>query len=55
MNPEVNLHASPTAVNQEQTPAQREWVKPAAKVADVSVATMNTPTVHGSDLAGCAS
>jgi len=41
MNPEVNLHASTTAVNQEQTPAQREWVKPAAKVADVSVATMN--------------
>ena len=54
MNPEVNLHASPTAVNQEQTPAQREWVKPAAKVADVSVATMNgsNPLTDG---VGCAS
>ncbi|WP_263416623.1 hypothetical protein [Terriglobus albidus] len=55
MNPEVNLHASPTGLNQERTPALREWIKPAAKVAEVSVATLLGHASASADGTTCAS
>jgi len=45
-----------TSANQEQNQNKREWVKPAAKVADVAVATLtghSTPPVV--DFSTCAS